>query len=80
MRQHMIGKVLDVLFGCRHHRMTRPITPVRRYDTPPGDTYVTCLECGKQFYYDTANMRIGRQMPLPRTTAYGRAAPFQSQY
>lgn len=41
------------------------MTPVRKksaggQDEPPAETYVVCLECGKQFVYDWENMRLGR--------------------
>jgi hypothetical protein len=76
----MVGKMLDLLFGCRHRLITRPITPVRRYGTPPSDTYVACLECGRRFHYDTRDMRVGRPMPAPRPGHYGDLNAFQSQH
>jgi hypothetical protein len=76
----MIGKMLDLLFGCRHRLVTRPITPVHRHDAPPPHTYVACLECGRQFYYDTSNMRMGTQMPPSLMTPCRGSGPFQSQY
>ena len=60
----MIGKVLDMLFGCHHRRITRPITPVHKHNSQSTGTYVACLECGKQFYYDTGKMRVGAQIPM----------------
>ena len=60
----MISEVLNLLFGCRHKRLTRPITPVHKPGTGSIGTYVACLECGKQFQYDAENMRIGRAIPL----------------
>ena len=59
----MIGKMLDLLFGCHHRLITRPITPVLKHSQPTC-TYVVCLECGKQFHYDTRNMQIGSQIPM----------------
>jgi hypothetical protein len=61
---HMIGKLLDLLFGCHHRLITRPITPVLKHSSQPNCTYVVCLECGKQFHYDTRNMRVGPQIPM----------------
>ena len=61
----MIHTILDLMFGCRHRRVTRPITPVRKLGLPRADTYVACLECGKQFHYDLENMRVGTPMPVP---------------
>jgi hypothetical protein len=74
----MIGKMLDLVFGCHHRQMTRPITPVHRHKTQPSATYVVCLECGKQFYYDTANMRLG--MPVPVSVITPDRGSFQSQF
>ena len=59
----MIDAMLNLLCGCRHRRITRPITPVHKPGTQPGETYVACLECGKQFHYDLTIMRIGTPMP-----------------
>ena len=55
----MIGSILDGLFGCSNRRLTRPITPVSKPGVPSGDTYVVCLDCGKQYAYDWDHMRIG---------------------
>jgi hypothetical protein len=74
----MIYTMLNLLYGCRHKQITRPITPVHRPGTPPGDTYVACLECGKQFYYDLDNMRIGKLIPTA-AISYN-ATHFQTQY
>lgn len=56
----MIDSVLNLLFRCPHKRMTRPITPVSKAGVPHGDTYVVCLDCGKQFHYDLKKMRVDR--------------------
>jgi hypothetical protein len=48
----MIDTMLNLLCCCRHRRVTRPMTPFHKPGTQPGDTYVACLECGKQFHYD----------------------------
>jgi hypothetical protein len=45
------------------------MTPVRKksaggqLETPP-ETYVVCLECGKQFVYDWENMRLGQPVDI----------------
>src|SRR5689334_25380529 len=75
----MIDSVLNLLFRCPHKRITRPITPVSKAGVPHGDTYVVCLDCGKQFHYDLDRMRVDkpvknadgngvlpRNMPQPR--------------
>lgn len=77
----MIDTVLNLLFRCPHRHLTRPVTPVSKAGEPHGQTYVVCLECGKQFEYDVKQMRIGKpvdhspydgvvppNMPNPRKT------------
>jgi len=45
------------------------MTPVRKkaaggQDETPPETYVVCLDCGKQFTYDWENMRLGRAVEI----------------
>ena len=47
------------LWGCSHRRTTLPMT----HDD---ETYVVCLECGRQFAYDWARMRGARRWPFHR--------------
>jgi DNA-directed RNA polymerase subunit RPC12/RpoP len=63
----MIDKVFNLLFRCSHRRLTRPVTPVSKTGEPPGEAYVVCLECGKQFTYDVIEMRIGKALDRPST-------------
>jgi hypothetical protein len=58
----MIDTVANLLFRCPHRRLTRPITPVSRPGVPSGETYVVCLDCGKQFAYDWKTMHLGRRV------------------
>jgi hypothetical protein len=67
----MIDSFLNLIFRCPHHRLTRPVTPVSKES--PGDTYVVCLDCGKQFSYDVREMRIGK--PLPTSADIGVLPP-----
>jgi DNA-directed RNA polymerase subunit RPC12/RpoP len=69
----MIDSVLNLLFRCSHRRITRPITPVMKSGEPHGQTYVVCLDCGKQFEYDTREMRIGK--PIQRSDDAGVLPP-----
>ena len=55
----MIDPVFNLLFGCRHRRTTFPLTPAKKDGSGPAQTYVVCLECGKQFIYDWEQMRLG---------------------
>jgi len=75
----MIKAVVNALFGCRHKRITRPITPVHRPGCKSGDTYVACLECGKRFYYDVTVMRVGTAMPCAPASYRPLSGPFQVQ-
>ena len=56
----MIDTVLNLLFRCSHRRLTRPVTPVSKAGQAHGETYVVCLDCGKQFSYDVRKMQIGK--------------------
>ena|SRR5271165_3177427 len=59
----MIDTIVNLMFRCPHRRLTSPVTPVSRDGKPRGDTYVVCLDCGKQFSYDLKVMRIGKALP-----------------
>jgi len=58
----MIDSLLNLLFRCSHKRLSRPVTPVTRPGQVPAETYVVCLDCGKQFSYDARNMRLGKRI------------------
>jgi len=66
----MLTSLVTVLFGCRHSRTTFPLT--RTVETRPASsgTFVTCLECGKEFNYDWQKMRVGEAV-LPRQMPQG---------
>ena len=77
----MIDTVLNLLFRCSHRRLTRPVAPITKAGEPRSDSYVVCLDCGKQFEYDVKEMRMGKaidrshdggvvppNMPKPRKT------------
>jgi hypothetical protein len=63
----VIDTILNFLFRCSHKRFSRPTTPVSKKGVPTGDTYVVCLECGKEFVYDLTDMRIGKPIPKSPT-------------
>jgi len=71
----MFARMFDLLFGCRHKQLTRPITRVHRPGTPPGLVYVSCLECGKQFHYDLAAMQVGAPVEPAPAAAFGFTVP-----
>jgi DNA-directed RNA polymerase subunit RPC12/RpoP len=80
-RLEVIDTLLNLLFRCPHRRLTRPVAPITKAGQPHSQSYVVCLDCGKQFEYDMKEMRIGklidhshdacvvpRDMPLPPAT------------
>lgn len=64
----MIDSVLNLIFRCSHSRLTRPVTPVSKAGVPQGQTYVVCLDCGKQFAYDLREMRVGKPLESSHET------------
>jgi hypothetical protein len=56
VRTGLVG-LANLLCRCSHGRTSFPITLQAR-------TYVACLECGRQFPYDWARMRITRRSPV----------------
>jgi len=56
----MIDTVLNLLFRCSHRRLTRPVAPITKRGQPHSQSYVVCLDCGKQFEYDLTQMRMGK--------------------
>ena len=46
----MIDACLDFLFGCPHHRQTRPFTLNK-------SCYTVCLDCGRELPYSWPAMR-----------------------
>jgi hypothetical protein len=62
----MIDSLLNLLFRCAHRRLTRPVAPVTKAGQPHSQSYVVCLDCGKQFEYDLKEMRIGKAIDHSR--------------
>lgn len=59
-----IMALVDWLFGCSHRRTTFPRTSRVAADARAGqaaktETYVACLQCGRQIRYDWGAMRTG---------------------
>ena len=61
----MIDTILNLLFRCRHRRLTRPVAPITKAGQPHSQSYVVCLDCGKQFEYDLKLMRMGKVIDHP---------------
>ena len=56
----MIDSLLNLLFRCSHRRLPRPVAPITKAGQPHSQSYVVCLDCGKQFEYDLKEMRMGK--------------------
>ena len=80
----MIDSLVNLIFRCPHRRLTRPVAPISKTGQPHSQSYVVCLDCGKQFEYDAKEMRIGKpidhsqeagvvppDMPKPRKNKVG---------
>jgi len=76
----MIDTVMNLLFRFPHHRLTRPMAPITKAGKPHSQSYVVCLDCGKQFEYDLDRMQIGKPIdhshehavvPPPRPASRG---------
>jgi hypothetical protein len=56
-----IGGLYDALFGCHHPTRSFPLTPHKNAVPKAAKytgSYVTCLDCGKEFPYDWATMEV----------------------
>src|ERR1700691_4486971 len=65
---NMINSLIDTIFGCSHKRTTFPLTPSRKSKASEGarsNTYVVCLNCGKEFDYNWEEMRIVSPIGVP---------------
>jgi hypothetical protein len=66
----MLQALFNTLFGCSHEHTTFPLTPARRVagnsisNAVRIGTYVTCLDCGKEFEYDWQAMRLGQPVAI----------------
>jgi hypothetical protein len=60
----LIDTIINLLFRCRHRRLSRPITPSAKAGASRQSAYVVCLDCGKQFGYDLDRMRVGKAVKV----------------
>jgi hypothetical protein len=58
---HTMWRVIELLFGCWHHNLSRPFTL-------SGWTYEVCLNCGKKLAYDRADIGCVAQRGDPDQT------------
>jgi len=56
-----VWSLFNFIFRCQHRRTTFPQTQAKAAASD-GETYVVCLECGKQFVYDWERMRIAEPL------------------
>jgi hypothetical protein len=56
----MVSRLWDLLFGCPHKHLSRPVTPSHKPGSPQPETYVVCLDCGKHLAYDMKKMQVGK--------------------
>jgi hypothetical protein len=68
-----------VLFRCGHRRTTFPLTPARKTGAGPAQTYVVCLDCGKQFTYDWKSMRLGERVDISADSPEVQPKPAKSK-
>ena len=58
---------MDLLFGCTHRRYTFPMTAKPGHARPDvasvTGTWVSCLDCGKEFAYDWQQMKVVSAQP-----------------
>lgn len=65
----MFQVLLNGLFGCSHRRTTFPLTRDRKKET-----YIVCLDCGKEFSYNWQEMRVGEPVTVPMPVPIARVA------
>lgn len=56
-------RFVKLLFGCAHQHCTFPITSKKPGAAPSEgrtvtNTYIVCLDCGKEFPYDWQQMKV----------------------
>jgi hypothetical protein len=54
----MLNILMNSLFGCGHKHTSFPITPRSKNLRTKFETYVVCLDCGKELPYSWEEMRI----------------------
>ncbi len=66
----MLQSILNAVLRCSHRRVTFPMTPKRN---GAARTYVVCLDCGREFSYNWAEMRA--EEPVPHVARAKQAQP-----
>ena len=63
---HDFGKKIGLvakLFGCRHRRLTRPLTMNK-------SSYRACVECGARKKFDTETLRTSKEFYYPPAVSF----------
>jgi hypothetical protein len=65
----MFDSLANMFFGCSHRNTTFPLTPNRKPGgfsaaTARHNTYVVCLDCGRELAYDWDEMRVGKPVTV----------------
>jgi hypothetical protein len=55
----MIGRLFNILFGCRHRNTALPITMLGGQHCKP---YVVCLDCGAEFSFNVEKSCRGERI------------------
>ena len=61
--------LFNLLFRCPHKKTTFPMTSGKAAGASRRETYVVCLDCGKRFFYDWEQMRVGREADFTASPA-----------
>ena len=69
----MVQSLMNMLFGCSHQHTTFPLTQARKKET-----YIVCLDCGKEFSYNWQEMRVGQ--PVTASMPIAQAQPVSASH
>ena len=63
----MLRQYLDMFLGCPHQHLSFPVITQQDRDLhgPDVQPHVTCLDCGREFWYDWKQMRQTSERPQP---------------
>ncbi len=61
----MIDAIVNLVFGCWHRRLSRPMAEPSQPGGRPSDGFVVCLDCGRRFAYDLREMKLGKRLADP---------------
>lgn len=61
----MLQACVEFLLGCQHRHLSFPVVSQedRERDGVHAQPHVTCLDCGREFWYDWTRMRQTSERP-----------------